>query len=221
MKKILHISMLSLLPMGYAWGDVVSNFANEKNTNCKPFPIMDNMAWEVSFTTGSFGGGYKLSEVYLSVVSAIWNSSASQQGAKFRVQIWDSAGSAPGSLVLPLYGPTTVSDNLHPGVINYDNSLATTVLSPNTTYWVVAGVYGGNDLSVTLEPTDNHAEVSNPAGWSIGDYSLIKDSDGSVSAPDKCIPYLKITAVQVPEPTSMALLGLTGVGLALLARRKK
>ena len=75
MKKILHISMLSLLPMGYAWGDVVSNFANEKNSNCKPFPIQDNMAWEVSFTTGSFAGGYKIDQVFLSVVSAIWNSS--------------------------------------------------------------------------------------------------------------------------------------------------
>ncbi len=220
MKKILHISMLSLLPMGYAWGDVVSNFANEKNTNCKPFPIMDKMAWEVSFTTGSFAGGYKIDQVYLSVVNAIWNSSASEQGAKFRVQIWDSAGSAPGSLIDPLYGPTTVSDNLHLGVINY-NSAGAALLNANTTYWVVATVLGGNDLSVTLEATDNHAEVSNPSGWSIGDYSLIKDSDGSVSAPDKCIPYLKITAVQVPEPSTMALLGLTGAGLALLARRRK
>ena len=134
--------------------------------------------------------------------------------------IWDSAGSAPGSLIDPLYGPTTVSDNLHPGVINY-NSAGAALLNANTTYWVVATVLGGNDLSVTLEATDNHAEVSNPSGWSIGDYSLIKDSDGSVSAPDKCIPYLKITAVQVPEPSTMALLGLTGAGLALLARRRK
>jgi hypothetical protein len=209
--------------MGYAWGDVVSNFANEKNSNCKPFPIQDNMAWEVSFTTGSFAGGYKIDQVYLSVVSAIWNSSASEQGGKFRVQIWDSAGSNPGSLIDPLVGPAiTVAqgDNLKPGIMSY-SSFGATLLNPNTTYWVVTTVVGGNDLSVTLEPTDNHAETSNPAGWSIGDYSLIKDSDGTVSAPDQCIPYLKITAVPVPEPSTMALLGLTGAGLAFLARRRK
>ena len=221
MKKILHICMLSLLPMGYAWGDVVSNLANEKNQACKPFVVSDSALFAGSFTTGNFGAGYKLDQVYLSIVSVSLDASASHPGGRFEVQLWSDAAGAPGSIVETLIGPhLTVAqgDGLKPGVLSYSSTGFT--LNSNTRYWVSATVLGGNDISASLELTNLKTESSSPAGWTIGDssFSLV---DGAPKIDEACVPYLKVTAVPVPEPSSVALLGLTGAGLMFLARRRK
>jgi hypothetical protein len=222
MKKILHISMLSLLPMGYAWADVVSNFANEKSTVCKPFVVSDSTLFAGSFNTGGFAGGYTLSEVFLSIASVNLDATASNPGGTFKVQIWDSNGAGtPNTVLETTAGPGKTpaqGDNLKPAVLSY--SSYGIHLNPNTKYWVSATVVGGNDLLVGLERTDKDTESSNPPGWSIGDSSLIIDG-GAATLDDACVPYLKITAVQVPEPSSVALLGITGAGLMFLARRRK
>ncbi len=222
MKKILHICMLSLLPMGYAWGDVVSNFANEKNTSCKPFVVSDSTLFAGSFTTASTGS-YQLNEVFLSIVSVSLDASASTPGGSFRVQLWSSdvAGN-PNSVLDILSGPAKTpafGDNLKPAVLSYSAHVGT-LLNPNTKYWISASIVGGNDLLVGLERSQSKAEVSNPPGWTIGDQELIVEG-GTPTLDDSCVPFLKVTATLVPEPSSVAMLGLTGAGLLLLARRRK
>jgi len=231
MKKILHISLATLLPLGYTWADTVSNFSNPKNSVCKPFTVSETTTIAASFTTGSFAGGYQLSEVFWSIVTV--NLSAGfgiHTGGKFTVQLWasDPLGNPAVPALEVLSGPSTAvfaGGTLKPGVTGYQSS--GTFLNPNTTYWVSASVVGGTDLRVRLEQTNLPNETSNPAGWSIGNYSMKAYSDSTVIDPpeivkdEACLPYLKITAVPVPEPSTVALLGLTGAGLLLLARRRK
>jgi hypothetical protein len=222
MKKILHISMLSLLPMGYAWADSVSNLANEKSTLCKPFVVSESNLFAGGFTTGNFAGGYVLDDVFLSVISATYAAGATDAkgSGTFTVQIWDSNGSAPGTVLETLTGfgkKKDVGGQLTTGLTTYSSSGLT--LAANTTYWISATVVGGDDLTVALERTANKSEYSNPPGWKIIDQSYVFEN-GKPHIDDTCVPYLKVTAVPVPEPSSIALLGLTGAGLLFLARRK-
>ena len=60
---------LALLGPENAVGDLVSNFANEKNQACKPFVVSERSLFAGSFSTGSFGGGYQLDQIFLSIIS--------------------------------------------------------------------------------------------------------------------------------------------------------
>lgn len=231
MKKILHISLVTLLPMGYAWADEVTNFSNPKTSLCKPFTVSETTLIAGSFTTGSFAGGYQLSDVYWSVVSVnLSDGLGIHPGGKFTVQLWNSdpLGNPAIPSVETLTGPSTAAlagGTLKPGIMGYHS--AGSLLNPNTTYWVSATVIGGTDLRVRVEQTGSPNQTSTPAGWTIGDYSVKAYSDSTVIDPPEivkdsdCLPYLKITAVPVPEPSTVALLGLTGAGLLMLARRRK
>ncbi|MBI3871272.1 MAG: PEP-CTERM sorting domain-containing protein [Verrucomicrobia bacterium] len=231
MKKILHTSLIAVLPMGYAWADTVSNFTNDKNGLCAPFAVSQSILYAGSFTTGSFADGYKLDDVFWSVVSVnVFDAVGIQAGATFQVQLWgaDGLGNPKTPPLETLSGPSkpkVSGGTLAPGIMDYKS--AGSFLKPNTTYWVSATVIGGNDLRVRLERTNLSDEKSNPAGWTIGNTSYILDTS-DVSIPDpvitkdsSCLPYLTIVATPVPEPSTVALLGLTGAGLLLLARRRK
>lgn len=222
MKKILHISMLSMLTMGYAWADMVANMTNEKSTACKPFVVTDSTLFAGGFTTGSFAGGYVLDDIFLSVVSATYAPGAtSPRGSgTFTVQLWSSGNSGPALVLETLSGPGKKNETarqLTMGLMAYSSS--GTILNPNTTYWVSATVKGGDDLAVALERTPDKREVSSPSGWTILDQSYAFENGKSV-LDASCVPYLKVTAVPVPEPSSIALLGLAGAGLLFIGRRK-
>lgn len=60
---------LALLGPEDAVGDMVSNFANEKNQACKLFVVSERSLFAGSFSAGSFGGGYQLDQIFLSIVS--------------------------------------------------------------------------------------------------------------------------------------------------------
>lgn len=214
--------MLSMLTMGYAWADSVSNLANEKSTLCKPFVVSDSSLFAGGFTTGSFAGGYVLDDVFLSIISASYAPGAtSPKGSgTFTVQLWSSNGSGPALALETLTGPGKKKDQggqLTTGLMAYSSS--GTILNPNTSYWVSVTVKGGDDLAVAVERTANKAEYSNPPGWKILDQSYVFEN-GKPVLDGTCVPYLKVTAVPVPEPSSIALLGLAGAGLLFIGRRK-
>ena len=228
MKKILHTSLIAVLPMGYAWADTVSNFTNAKNGLCKPFAVSQSVLYAGSFTTGGNAGGYKLDDVVWSVVSVnIIDQPGLTPGGKFEVKLWESDGLGnPGVAIETLSGPSVpalLGGTLKPGLDHYKSTLGT-ILDPNKTYWVSATVVGGNDLRVRLERTDLPTEVSNPPGWTIGNNSFALDSSDPNEDPmitkDSCLPYLTIVATPVPEPSTIALLGLTGAGLLLISPRR-
>ena len=76
---------------------------------------------------------------------------------------------------------------------------------------------GGDDLPVSLELTNLKAESGTPR-WSIGERSFLL-VDGTPSFDNNCVPYLKVTTM-VPEPCSIAVLGMGVLGFSLLLRRK-
>ena len=96
--RVIFPVCLEFLAPGLASGDTVSNFTNEKNQTCKPFVVSDTTLVAGSFTTGRFGGGYKLDEIFLSIVSVTLNPAANNPGGRFRVQLWnDVEGGLGGS----------------------------------------------------------------------------------------------------------------------------
>ncbi|MFT3758287.1 PEP-CTERM sorting domain-containing protein [Thauera sp.] len=91
--------------------------------------------------------------------------------------------------------------------------------------------YGDGDVSITGRITDTSVELAiteDAGGWR-GAGQLLKDLFGTLpnGAPNDAIggtftiDNLAITATQVPEPASLALLGLGMAGLAAVRRRKK
>ena len=208
---------LAFLAPWLASGDMVSNFTNEKNQTCKPFVVSDTTLVAGSFTTGRFGGGYKLDEIFLSIVSVTLNPAANNPGGRFRVQLWNNVEGGPGWIIQELFGPKTPAEGLKASSnISYSSGFN---MGGNTTYWISATVTGGDDLSVGLEMTNLKTETSNPSGWSIGDKSLLLVG-GTPMLDDTCVPFLSVID-RFPEPSSIAILGMGVAGFGVLLRRRK
>lgn len=199
-----------------AVADIVSNFGNEKNPLCKPFVVTDSALFAGSFNTDfSSSYGYKLDQIFLSIVSVSLNPAASNPGGRLQVQLWSDIAGGPGGVVQDLIGPHTPAEGLKPATLSYSSGFW---MTPSTTYWVLARVTGGNDLSVGFELTNLKDQVSSPQGWSIGDSSFLLVEGVPVLDPS-CVPYLRVDVFPVPEPGSIAILGLAGLGACLLRRR--
>ena len=119
-----------------------------------------------AFTTGPAGGGYGLASVTLRV-GMLFGSTPTPDIAIHR----DSNG-APGQRLFSLVIP---SGNEFAGLLPF-GAPSGTLLTPNTTYWVVVGTSSG---SFRLALTNTDAENSgNQPGWSIG------NDHASMSGPD-------------------------------------
>ncbi len=121
-----------------------------------------------AFTTGPAGGGYGLASVTLRLGASTTISTT------LDVAIHSDSSGVPGQRLFALDNPsetnfgsaTTLAIGVPPG----------TRLTPNTTYWVVAGTTSGNFRIFSTLSDDEHS--GKQPGWSIGD-SLV-----SMSGPD-------------------------------------
>jgi hypothetical protein len=153
------------------------------------------------FATGNNAGGYALDSVQLAMTPA----SGAPNG--FEVMLYSVVGLSgpfPGSSLGTLSGS---SDPETGGLYTYTASGL--MLSPSTQYYIVvtAGTSVANGAyawSVANSPPDAIG------GWS-GDNFLLTSSDGSSWNITTGDPQFALTATAVPEPGTIALLGLSGL----------
>ena len=75
-------------------------------------------------------------------------------------------------------------------------------------------------MNCTIRLVASKAHHAHHTNWSIGDksFSLVH---GNPSLDQTCVPYPKVTIPGVPEPRSIAILGMGVLGFGILLRRKK
>ncbi len=165
-----------------------------------------------AFTTGANPDGYTLNSVSLRM------GAGSGVPAGFVVTLHSDSSGLPGTLISALTGN---SNPFADG--DYAYTAASVSLSPTTTYFVVADA---DDVSTPTNSnnfrwrvTDSGSDAS-VDGWSIADghAQSFNNGGGWSSTTGALFMSIDATPVSVPEPTSLALLGLAGAG-AMLRRR--
>jgi len=163
-----------------------------------------------SFTTGDVA--FTLDSVALSL-------EPSSGTGGFTVSLYDDSGNQPGTLLTTLAGNDSPGAGLEgPGgsLYTYTGSLD---LNLDTTYWVVADVsadYTGNVYGWDVGNAGTTVGSTVGAGYS---------TDGGASwGVDNSFSYLMQVAAEptaVPEPSTLALAAMGGLGSLLLLRRRK
>ena len=129
---------------------------------------------------------------------------------EFFVQIWSEQGGSPASALTALSGP----NNPLPGVNRYTGQIDFTA---GLLYFVVAGVSSGDGFYL-WEGTDSLDYIGRP-GWMLLPGVSGSNDQGSTWSVSPGLP--QIFAVQVPAPSSVALL-LPAIGLLWgIARRRR
>jgi len=167
--------------------------------------VIDSNTWQAnSFTMD--GTSRSLQSVTLSL------DNGNAVGGNFQVQLWNSGGSQPGTLLATLSGN---SDPLTANTYSYTPS-STVTLSANTKYWVVAE---GSTTSGTYIWNYTTSSASTGVG-TLGGWSITHDAGNSWNAEINADPFmLNVTAGAVPEPSSYAaVFGILALGFGVASR---
>ena len=165
------------------------------------------------FKTGTNVGGYTLDSIQL----AMTNASGTPSG--FVVMVYSAivgAGVSPGSSLGTLDGS---NNPFTAGIYTYA-SASTLTLSPSTYYFIVltAGTTVATGAYEWIFANTGSFNSYNPSdGW-IGEGPAYSSNGSSWSSISSAYPQFAITATPIPEPSSLALLGLGGL---FFTRRRK
>lgn len=161
------------------------------------------------FTTGSSGASIGSIDVALGPINP---------GNTFTVSLYsDNSGSVGSLLANGLFiGPGSLTENS----INTFTTSGLTVI-PSTTYWLVLANPSTMTTTMQLNATSLPA-ASSSAGWTLnnavwryGDGSILNVGTGDIA------PLFAINPEPVPEPSTLAMSALGGLGLLLKFRRRK
>lgn len=158
-----------------------------------------------SFTTGSTSSSYSLDSVLLGMGVAI------EQEGGFTVTIRSNNSSRPGTVLGVLVG----EDNPSEGTFTYTPQ-TTILLDSNTTYWVVAGVSGGDGEFRWLASNSNNQT----GDWTIGNNIGFSTNAGSSWSIMNYPPsLLAVNATAVPEAGGTFFVALGAA--AVFSRRRR
>jgi len=143
--------------------------------------------------------------------------------AGFGVSLFSDASGQPGSSLAVLAGPA-------PSALTYTDynytAPADTILSASTSYWLVLSATAAPNFSTAFEvgrlPSSN-TSYTGLSGWSLatGDAASGNQSGSWTVYPSDNNPMIQVNIGPVPEPSTLALSVMGGLGGLLLFRRRK
>ena len=156
------------------------------------------------FTTGSSD----------SVLDSITLDLSTGSGSGFTLSLYaDNGSSLPGSLLETLTGNASPTAG---GLVTYTSS--GTALAANTTYWWVASVAAPTAGNFSTVTTGDSAGTS-PEGWTFAS-TYQGNGSGSWNNIGSTAQFsVAATIDAVPEPSTLALAGMGGLGLLMMFRR--
>ena len=164
--------------------------------------------WYQVFTTGS--QSENIGSVSVDIAYA-------QDGSDFTVSFYSDVSGQLGSLVSNgllsgLGTPTSDAVNLY--------GASGLTLDANTTYWLVFENPVATYVYIRNTDSGGILSANSSAGWTLGDTDYKIFNGGSYSSYPNAVPLFSIDVAPVPEPATLALAGLGGLGLLLFRRRK-
>ncbi|MGA2280314.1 MAG: choice-of-anchor R domain-containing protein [Verrucomicrobiota bacterium] len=168
----------------------------------------DALSMAQQFTTGS--QSENIGSVSVDIAYA-------QDGSDFTVSFYSDVSGQLGSLVSNgllsgLGTPTSDAVNLY--------GASGLTLDANTTYWLVFENPVATYVYIRNTDSGGILSANSSAGWTLGDTDYKIFNGGSYSSYPNAVPLFSIDVAPVPEPATLALAGLGGLGLLLFRRRK-
>lgn len=206
MKRIVFVAMVCSALCGRVCGDLV--LGNLDNTPLDVSEIIITATNTTSYIANQFTTGTE--KLTLNTVKISFGSQTGITNASFKLLLYTDSGSGPGSLVSGFDGP----DNPNGTVETYTIS-SNGLLSASTAYWVVATKTSGVGTYTWKYTTDT--TTTSLHGWSMGVAFEVDEHLGLVNPLIGGPQLFEIDAI--PEPTTVALLGVFGAGLIFCNRR--
>lgn len=164
--------------------------------------------------TEYWGQGFTIGATPMAFTSVDLALTAGGPGSQFFVDLYSDNAGHPGSVLEVLSGnnnPTTSADYLY--------TSTGTLLSANTTYWIVAGINPAGTSAFEYWNQINSAPAPSVGSGPGLRFSLDGGSSWNNQAGVATVMTVRGTTA-VPEPCSMGLLAMAGVGMLNLRRRQ-